>query len=265
MIKRGEILRDASAGPGLLSVDGEHYQFSPRGMWRSPTPPVPGMQVQIEFAPDCSITSITAVSDLPVAQPENHGAPMLEKQSQTLSGFRPGPATFISFTLLAIAWFFLPAISVQTLFGKIDFTFWQLLGFLNSETTWDMVLQGRRPPSAGLYGLLALATLCGPLLYYVWNGNRRYLTNLLPLLFMVFVAFMVRSSLHSSVLEVSDGPLAEVQRQAQEEISKAISVSFGTYLAFLLSSLLSASAVFRFLCQRGVDTEAPLGRQSLAG
>ncbi len=44
MTKRGKILRDASAGPGLLSVYGQHYQFSREGMWRSEVPPAAGMQ-----------------------------------------------------------------------------------------------------------------------------------------------------------------------------------------------------------------------------
>lgn len=262
MIKRGEILRDASAGPGLLGVDGEHYQFSPVGTWRSPLPPVPGMMVEIDFAPDCSILSVTP---LPISGIRE--APPIE-----VAQFRErphpiriaDPATLVAFTLLAIGWVSLPAVSIQTLFGKIDFTFWQVLGFLNSDNAWEMVLQGRRPPSPGLYGLLALGSLCGPLASYVWKRDREYLTNILPALFMIFVGFMLRSNLHSSVLELSDGPLAEVQRQAQEEISKAISISFGAYSSFAISCYLTGSAVLRFLAERGVDTEAPLDQHKVA-
>ena len=63
MTKRGKVLRDTSAGPGLIAIDGQHHQFSLEGVWRSDAPPVPGMAVQVEFAQDGSITAITAVSD----------------------------------------------------------------------------------------------------------------------------------------------------------------------------------------------------------
>ena len=50
MIKRGKILRDATAGPGLVSVDGQHYQFSLEGVWRSEAPSAAGMTVDVAFS-----------------------------------------------------------------------------------------------------------------------------------------------------------------------------------------------------------------------
>ncbi len=32
MTKRGKVLRDTNAGPGLLSIDGQHVQFSLEGV-----------------------------------------------------------------------------------------------------------------------------------------------------------------------------------------------------------------------------------------
>ncbi|PYV77432.1 MAG: hypothetical protein DMG97_01780 [Acidobacteria bacterium] len=68
MTKRGKILRDASAGPGLVSVDGQHYQFALEGMWRSEVPPTAGMAVEIDFAADASIVGISQVSDAQIAK-----------------------------------------------------------------------------------------------------------------------------------------------------------------------------------------------------
>src|SRR5204862_4028250 len=63
MTKRGKILRDATTGPGLLSVDGQHHQFPLDGVWRSPVPPTVGMAVDVEFAADTSILGIIQVSE----------------------------------------------------------------------------------------------------------------------------------------------------------------------------------------------------------
>jgi len=56
-----------------LSIDGQHVQFSLEAGWRSETPPVPGMTVQVEFASDGSIVGITAISDSQIAK-EQAGA-----------------------------------------------------------------------------------------------------------------------------------------------------------------------------------------------
>ena len=68
MTKRGKILRDASAGPGLLSVDGQHYQFSLEGTWRSEAPPAASMTVDVEFSADASIVGISQVSEAQIAK-----------------------------------------------------------------------------------------------------------------------------------------------------------------------------------------------------
>src|SRR5215468_3261030 len=68
MIKRGKVLRDASTGPGLLSVDGQHYQFTLEGVWRSDIPPTAGMTVDVEFGSEASIVRITQVADSQIAK-----------------------------------------------------------------------------------------------------------------------------------------------------------------------------------------------------
>src|SRR5215470_5932388 len=68
MTKRGKVLRDASAGPGLLAVDGQHYQFSLQGVWRSNVPPTAGMTVDVEFGSDAAIVGITQVADSQIAK-----------------------------------------------------------------------------------------------------------------------------------------------------------------------------------------------------
>lgn len=79
---------------------------------------------------------------------------------------------------------------------------------------------------------------------------------MLPLIFMVVVGLMVRSSLHGMMGGgAAEGPFAEMQKQAQDEMMKAISVGFGTYLSVLVSLYLAAVSAKQFLVARAVNSD----------
>jgi hypothetical protein len=82
---------------------------------------------------------------------------------------------------------------------------------------------------------------------------------------MLFVAVMVRSSIHNVTGGVADGPLAEVQRQAQQEMMNAISTGAGAYVSAIVGIYLAAVAAKRFLVARSVDAEVtPMSKQAAA-
>ncbi len=256
MTKRGKVLRDTNAGPGLLSIDGQHVQFSLEGVWRSETPPVPGMAVQVEFAPDGSIVGITAISDSQIAK-EQAGAVVkaARQKSKVLASAavaRFGLPTLIATGVLIIGWFLLSAATIQTLLGKVDFTFWQLLGFLNSGSAFENVMQGRSGPSAGFYGFLALVALAGPFVRHFWKDQRASLAGILPLLFMFMAGIMLRSSVNSAIGADVGGPLGDMARQAREEAMRAISLGFGSYLSALASLYFAAVSIKNFLLSRAL-------------
>jgi hypothetical protein len=259
MIKRGKILRDANAGPGLLSVDGQHYQFSLEGVWSSAVPPSAGMAVDVEFGSDTSILAITQVPETQIAREQADAVVKAARQKGGLllsaAIARFGLPMLIATGLLIIGWTFLGAISVQTLFGKLSLTFWQVLGFLNADSPWETVMSGRGGSGAGFYGFLALIALAGPFLSYFWKDKRAALAGVLPLAFMVAVGIMVRSNMHSAMGGTLDGPLGDMQRQAQQEMMSAISLGFGTYLSLLVSLYFTAVAAKQFLVARASETE----------
>jgi hypothetical protein len=261
MTKRGKVLRDTSAGPGLISIDGQHHQFSLEGVWRSDVPPVPGMAVQVEFAQDGSMTAITAVSDSQIAKEQAEAVVQAARQkgkvlaSGAVAKF--GLPTLVATGLLIVGWFFLSAASIQSLLGKMDLTFWQLLGYLNSSSAFDTVMQGRSGPSAGFYGFLAMIALAGPFIPYFWKDKRASLGGLLPLLFMLMAGIMLRGSINSSLGGDVNGPLGEMTRQMREEAMKAVSIGFGSYLSGLVSFYFAGVGVKKFLLARGLEVEAP--------
>lgn len=259
MKKRGKILRDTSSGPGLLAVDGQHYQFSVEGVWRSNVPPAVGMTVEVEFATDASIVGINQVPDSQIAKEQ---ADVVMKAAREKGGAlasaaiaRFGLPLLVAAGVIIVSWFVLSAVSVQTLFGKLTFTFWQVLGFLNSDSPLETVMAGRGSASAGFYGFLAIVALAGPFARYFWKDKRAALAGVLPLLFMLFVGIMVRSNIHSAMGGTLDGPLGEMQRQAQQEMMNAVSLGFGAYLSFLVSLYFAAVAAKQFLFAHALSTE----------
>jgi len=268
MIKRGKVLRDASTGPGLLLVDGQHYQFWLEGVWRSSVPATAGMTVDVEFGSDASIVRITQIADSQIAKEQAEAVVTAARQkggvlvSAAIARF--GLPLLIAAGLMLLSWFFLGAVSVQAPFGKLSFTFWQVLGFLNADSPWESVMSGRGGPSAGFYGFLAIVSLAGPFLAYFWKHKRAGLAGILPLAFMLAVGIMVRSDIHSAVGGTLDGPLGEMQRQAQREMMSAVSLGLGTYLSLLVSLYLAAMGAKQFLLARAGDTTLEAKSQAAA-
>jgi hypothetical protein len=266
MSKRGKVLRDPYAGPGLLMVEGQQHSFGLEVVWKSDVPAKPGLAVDVDFDPEGRITGITAVPDSQLAKEQaelalrtarNKGGALLSQIAAQV-----GMANLVAGAMLVISWLWLTAASLQLPFGKIEFTFWQLLGVLNSNNLMD-VMERNGHPSAGIYGFLALLCVAGPFARFFWKDKRAELGGLLPLLFMVVVGVMLRSNLNSAMGGgVAAGPYAEMQRQAQDEMMKAISMGMGIYLSVLVSLYFAGVAAKNYLVAKAV--EAPAAPQKLA-
>jgi len=265
MTKRGKVLRDPYAGPGLLIVEGQQYSFGLEGVWRSEVPAKPGLAVDVEFDPAGKINGITAVPDAQLAKEQAQLAlDAARNKGSELFGqlvAKVGMPNLVAGLILAISWLWLTAASIQLPFGKMEFTFWQILGFLNSNNVME-VMERNGHPSAGIYGFFAVIALAAPFLHYFWKDKRAVLGGLLPLAFMLIAGIMVRSSLTSAMGGPASGPYAEMQNQMQEEMMKAISLGMGTYLAMLASLYFAGNAAKGYLAAKA--SEPPAVQQKLA-
>lgn len=251
---RGKILRDASTGPGLLMAEGQQYTFALEGVWKSETAPRPGLVVDVELGEDNLVRSITAVPESQIAkeQAEQALAAARAKSGALASSVvaRFGLPTLISVGLICLGWFFLSTISVNAGFaGKMDFTFWRVLSFVNSKNALESLSTLQGNGSAGFYGLLALISLAGPFISYFWKDKRAALGGILPLLFMLLVALLVRNALAS----MTSGAPSEFMDEARAEIMKQISVGAGAYISILSAIYLAFSSVKKFLVARAQD------------
>ncbi len=248
MRKRGKILRDTSAGPGLLMAEGQQYSFPLEGVWQSETPPRPGLVVDVDLGEDEVVRAVTAVPESQIAkeQAEQALAAARAKGGAIASSIvaRFGISTLVAVSLVILGWFFLSTISYNAGFaGKMDFTFWRILAFINSGNTLEglSTLQGNG--SAGFYGLLAILSLAGPFIGYAWKDKRALLGGSLPLLFMLLVAVLVRKAL----VGMTSGAPSELMDMARNEIMKQISVGMGAYLSVLAALYLAFNSVKKFL------------------
>lgn len=261
MKKRGKILRDASAGPGLVSVDGQHYQFSLAGLWKGDAPPTAGMTVQVEFAPDGNMSCIIPVSESQIAKEQAEAlAKVAGEKGKAIAGAavaKFGVPTLVATGLLIIGWFFLTSISIHSPIGRIDLTLWQILGLLNSGNAFETAMEGRNSAGAGLYGLLAFLALAGPYVSYFWKDKRASLAGILPLAFLAVAEVMFRGSISSSMGGYVTGPLGEVARQAREDAMKALSFGFGTYLSAVVGIYFAGAGAKKFLLSHALTTEMP--------
>jgi hypothetical protein len=257
MTKRGKILRDTSAGNGLIVVDGQQYPFMLEGTWRSEVPPAVGMTVDAEFNDAGQIVSLRVVQDSQLTKEQAQAALIAAKGkgAEIFSGIvaRVGAVNLIALLLLLIGWLFLSAVSIQSPIGNMSFTFWQLLGFVNAGSALDVAMQaGTGSSSAGIYGFVAFLCLLGPFVRYFWKDKLAVLGGVLPLLFMLIVWLIAHSKFSPAAGLAGTGvdPNDPMVKEMTQQVSQAISIGIGVYLSALSCLYFAAMGVKDFLAAR---------------
>jgi len=254
MPKRGKVLRDPYVGPGLLMVEGKQYPFSLEGLWRSEVPAKPGLVVNVDFDNQGNLNAITAVpqSQLDQEQAELTGVGA-GSRNRMLESWTLGTGTLIQVAaagVLVASWFFLTAVSIHLpFFGKLDFTLWQILGFLNSGNSLQS-LEVPGNPDSGVFGFLGILVLAGPFLQYFWNDPRAVLGGALPLNFMLFVAYRVGASIHAVFGAQLTGPYELLPTNLRYGILNVLSVGLGTYLSATLAIYFAVLSTRQFIAER---------------
>lgn len=261
MKKRGKVLRDTTMGNGLLMVEGQQYSFALEGMWRSEDAPRVGAVVEVEFAGDDTVSGIVPLSETVLAreQAELAMAAAKAKGVQLAGGMvdRFGLPTLVALGGLALAWTILNIVSVQVSADyKVGVTFWKLLGVLNSPSGVLAGMNGANS-GAGLYGFIAAVALLAPLAPQFWADRRAHLGSVMPLAFMLLVAWMVYSGISSGMGEAQGmagafgGKAGDMVREMQAEMARqamrAVSLGAGFYLACAASLYLAARGCIQFL------------------
>ena len=255
MARRGTILRDTSAGTGLLVVDGTQHPFELTGMWRSTVPPRTGMVVDVAFDDAGAVVGVSAVAESVLARERaDQAMAAVKDRGGALAGAmvsRFGRNDLIAIGLLIVAWFILTAGTFAGgMLGDVTFTFWQVLGYLNSGGQSLMRRMNGGGAGAGFWGVLAIAALAGPFVHHLWKDRRANLAALLPLALMLLVLVVLYSKVGSAG-SAAEGLLgaegSQMMSQMRQQMRAAISFGMGTYLAFPVAIYFAGSGVKRFL------------------
>lgn len=255
---RGKIIHyNGNDGKGLIAVGERQVPFS-IGQWSSDSAPAVNQTVEVSLDEVGSPTRIALVDTQTLAREKlSHFAALGGDQGQQaatkgkvvfqhISG-RMGVSLMIVCAALFVAWFFLPALSVNLGFVGKSFSVSDVLG-LNLQVG----------ASFGFWSFLGLVAVVLPWVA-PWLGARwASLFFCAPLLMIIVAYTRVRWQMHASVASAIDqaGQFGGADAQAMVQgmadqmaanVGKAISFDFGLWVVLLLSLYLAAMGVTHFL------------------
>ena len=256
MRKRGRVLRVPGETPGLLMVEGQQFRFSTEDIWSSPVVPTPGLMVDVDLDSDSQVLGIALITDPQLSKEKAETADSRIKIRTRQIIRNAGYANLGTATVLIVASCFLTNVSAQIpLVGRLDFTFWQVLGLVNTRSAFQAIDLRSGKDSVGYYGCLALIALSGPFLYRVWRDRLALIGGLAPLIFLIIIWVMARSMMQNAFAGNFGATYAQLSRDAQSEISGIISLGIGAYLSVLASLYFGIAAAKQFFSPRRVRAE----------
>lgn len=264
MKQRGRVLQDASTGKGLISSDGNQYEFEIAGVWKSDSAPKVDMVVEIELDSAGKISAAYAVSESDLAKEQAEKAMQAAKEKgAALYGelsARLGKPVLGALAGVAVSWFFLNLITIQlTASSSTGITFWQLLGIVNAGETLGMSMNGNL--DKGIYGLFAIIALAGPFISQFWKDPKAHLGHCLPFVLMLTIGVKIYLAIHGAAQEsqaqlqaLGGNPFAgyaqEMMGNMVKEVLKAIHIGVGGYVAVACSAFLAFVGMKKFLAAK---------------
>lgn len=262
-VQRGTIIQvPMGAEPGLIVVGGEQKGFRLQGVWQAATAPAANQTVDVTLDAAGEPVRITVVDSQTLAKEKfDQLAGKSAEQGQValaagITGFhsirqRMGTVLLVAAVILFIAWFFLPAVSVNLGFGaQKNFTLSSVLG---------LDLGGGEPTGGfGFWSLLGLIAVLLPWAMPWLKARWAPLLLCAPLLMAIIAFVRVKLEIHNlastavSQAEQMGGAgagamLQGVMDQMSTRLAQAISYDVGLWIVVLVALLLAGMGVNRWL------------------
>jgi hypothetical protein len=266
--KRGRVLRDATNGGGLISVDGQQYSFTLEQHWKSDLAPVVGAVIDAGFDSEGRLNSITMVSESGLAKEEFlrmvrttlEKTNVLSKLGISVSGKLIGK-TFEKFGVVQtlclffifISWMFLTNFIIKApLLGQVHYTFHAAMPFLNAD--FSSYKLNQKDGSFGIWSLLFYIALFLPFLPHKLEKRWAWLGYTAPLVFYVVavgvlysnVSFFFTSSQNQNQAIKNWG--TAIAKATLNEFSFELSTGF--YLSVIAAVLMAYKGISKFLALR---------------
>jgi hypothetical protein len=247
---RGTIIKVPDATPGLLMIGGQQLAFTLEGRWKSPVAPVANMTVEVDLDSSGGISALNVVDAQQLAKErleqfggmaQQHGkeAAAIARQGVGALAARMGTAALVAGVAIWVAWFFLPALSVEFFLVARSFTFWEILG-LNVAN-----LANGATSDHGLFAFLGILAIAAPFARpFVVHPQSRWL-NAAPLGYLVLalLSFVWRINSAFDGQPASSELARGVAREMASAVWEAISIGAGVYVLLAASIFLAYKAV----------------------
>jgi hypothetical protein len=175
------------------------------------------------------------MTETPPQQP-NQAAATANQILGKLATHMGGYLTLVAAVLVWIAWFLLPAVSMNTFFANDSFTFWRLLSIDFSNTV--SMDPNSSAGVAGFIGILAiLAPFIAPFLKFPWA---KYLFAA-PLAFVLLFGLKIYWNI-SSIVGGAQRATGMVIPGMGNMVTSAFSVGIGTYILVIAAAILALRA-----------------------
>lgn len=262
---RGVVLRDTNAGPGLVVVDGRQLTFTLEQHWRSPTS-APTVNTQVDVARDASgqVLVVTPVPESVLAKEK------LDKMKDGMNDLKDeylpklmvrvdqvGKPLLIAVALLAIAWIWLPAVSINISASIVqNLTMFDLLRLANVSSSLEGMMQGGNG-SSGLYGFLCVVAMIAPLAHVFVADKRAAFGLFAPLAFLVLTGLGIylkirnlTSAASESMRGFGGSQMGDFAGAMMKQALAAFSVGYGSYIALIVALYLAWRGVQKVLAAR---------------
>ena len=240
---RGTVIKVPDTTPGLIVVNGRQTPFMLEGRWNSPVAPTPNMAVDVELDSAGGVIAVAAVDSQQlakerlnqlgdVAQQQGKVAAEMARQGVGALAARMGTVMLGATVALWVAWFFLPAASIEILLSSRSFTFWEFLGF--SASNLASGVESRH----GLFSLIGLLAIAAPFAApYLSDPRAKYL-NAAPLAYLVLTPIATWWDIRRTIGSTG-GIFRGVAENATSEILDAISIGIGGYIIIAAALVLA--------------------------
>lgn len=245
----GKILRDGQSGNGLVSSNGDQYEFSIEKHWRSDSPPKLGASVNIEVDETGQLLTVQALdiqSEMSQkfkqfsGKVQAEGLPVAKEMTEHIRHnfvATVGIPRIVIFVGLLLSWYVLNTLVIQVSSRySVDLNLFEVLG-LASNGGLDSIAGGKAP-SSGLYGFLAWVSALMLFLPLVWKHRLAVWGAAAPLVFMILalLALWLKIRSGSSQARSMAGGLggdfaAQMADEMMKAVMQAISLGLGFYVA----------------------------------
>ena len=262
---RGVILRDTNAGPGLVAVAGRQLPFTLEQHWRDQaSAPAANVQVDVTLDDAGRVLTVTPVSEAALAREK------MDKVADNLGNLKDqylpkllarvdqvGKPLLIAVALLAVAWIWLPAVTINISAGMAqNLTMFYLLRLANASASLEGMMQGAGG-SSGLYGLLCVLAMLAPLAHVFLAHRRAALGLFAPLAFLVLTGLGIylkirnlTSAASESMRSFGGSQMGDFAGAMMKQALAAFSVGYGSYLALGVALYLAWRGLRKVLAAR---------------